>query len=134
MKRLSHRCNGELADLGKSKSLVKQAVHAILQAQFKAETIGVQRDVDFSKTIGFQLVTNKNSLLYVSGKNFQLKDSNDAVINPVQNAGSFAVRENYCVFQNLLLFLALFFDQHTKRLKIGSQWSSFTNNQFSRRL
>lgn len=113
LKRVSQHANGEFVDMGKTKIKVDQvcmwwfncaplrkprktpspfqAISAVLQAQFKAETISVQRDADFSGTLTFQLPTAKDSQLYVSGKDFQLKDSNDAVINPTFNAGVFAV-------------------------------------------
>lgn len=91
LKRISHRSNGELVDLGKAKTNAKQAVSALLQAQYKAETVDVQRDVDFSSPLEFILSTVKPAQLYVSGSGFQLQDSNNAPINPAIDAGTFAV-------------------------------------------
>lgn len=77
--------------MGKSKVNVKEAVNALLEAQFKSETIAARRDADFSKTIDVHLETSQNSLLYVSGKGFELTDVGGNVIKPQNNAGTFVL-------------------------------------------
>jgi hypothetical protein len=62
----------------------------------------------------------------VTGKGFQLKDDQGAIINPVQNAGTFAVILIYLktsllkyATNNILMFVVVLSDKLTKELKIG---------------